>query len=48
VVNYHGGFILSKKAWEKLGDQATMNPVGTGPFAFSELPVKTFYRAQSK
>jgi len=35
LVNYHGGFILSKKAWDKLGDQAAMNPVGTGPFAFA-------------
>ncbi len=42
VVNYHGGFILSKKAWEKLGDQAAMNPVGTGPFAFSEYQSKRF------
>lgn len=42
VVNYHGGFILSKKAWEELGDQAAMNPVGTGPFAFSEYQSKRF------
>jgi peptide/nickel transport system substrate-binding protein len=34
VVNNHGGFILSKKAWKALGDQAPMNPIGTGPFAF--------------
>jgi peptide/nickel transport system substrate-binding protein len=42
VVNYHGGFILSKKAWEKLGDQAAMNPIGTGPFAFSSYQSKRF------
>ena len=42
VVNYHGGFILSKKAWEKLGDQAPMNPVGTGPFSFSTYQSKRF------
>jgi peptide/nickel transport system substrate-binding protein len=42
VVNYHGGFILSKKAWEKLGDQAAMHPVGTGPFAFSQYQSKRF------
>jgi len=42
VVNYHGGFILSKKAWEKLGDQAPMNPVGTGPFAFAKYHSKRF------
>lgn len=42
VVNYHGGFILSRKAWNKFGDQAAMNPVGTGPFAFSEYQSKRF------
>lgn len=42
LVNYHGGFILSKKAWEKFGDQAAMNPVGTGPFAFSQYQSKRF------
>jgi peptide/nickel transport system substrate-binding protein len=42
VVNYHGGFILSKKAWEKFGEQAAMNPVGTGPFAFSQYQSKRF------
>jgi len=42
VVNYHGGFILSKKAWEKLGDKAAMNPIGTGPFAFSKYQSKRF------
>lgn len=42
VVNYHGGFILSQKAWEKFGDQAAMNPVGTGPFAFSQYQSKRF------
>lgn len=42
VVNYHGGFILSKKAWEKFGDKASMNPVGTGPFAFSQYQSKRF------
>jgi peptide/nickel transport system substrate-binding protein len=42
VINYHGGFIVSKKAWEKFGDQAPMNPVGTGPFAFSEYQSKRY------
>lgn len=42
VVNYHGGFIISKKAMEKFGDQAAMNPVGTGPFAFSQYQSKRF------
>ncbi len=47
VVNYHGGFILSKKAWEKLGDQAPMNPVGTGPFAFDKYHSKRFIELKS-
>ena len=47
VVNYHGGFILSKKAWEKLGDQAPMNPIGTGPFAFAEYQSKRYIELKS-
>ena len=47
VVNYHGGFILSKKAWEALGDQAPMNPVGTGPFAFVKYQSKRFIELKS-
>ncbi len=42
VVDYHGGYILSKKAWEALGDQAPMHPIGTGPFAFSDYQSKRF------
>ena len=42
VVNYHGGFILSKKAWEQFGEKAALNPVGTGPFAFSQYQSKRF------
>jgi len=42
VINYHGGFILSKKAWEKLGDQAPVHPIGTGPFAFVKYQSKRF------
>src|SRR5207249_456933 len=34
VVGYQAGYILSKKAVEKQGDQFKWNPVGTGPFAF--------------
>jgi peptide/nickel transport system substrate-binding protein len=33
-VGYQQGYIISKKAAEKLGDQFKWNPVGTGPFAF--------------
>ncbi len=42
VINYHGGFILSKKACEALGDQAAMHPIGTGPFAFVKYQSKRF------
>ncbi len=42
LVNYHGGFILSRKAWEALGDKAPMQPVGTGPFAFNNYQSKRF------
>jgi peptide/nickel transport system substrate-binding protein len=34
MVGYQQGYILSKKAVEKLGDQYRWNPVGTGPFYF--------------
>ena len=34
MVGYQQGYIISKKAAEKLGDQFKWNPVGTGPFYF--------------
>jgi len=34
MVGYQQGYIVSKKAVEKLGDQFKWNPVGTGPFYF--------------
>ncbi len=40
VTNYHGGYILSKNAVEKLGEDVKTNPIGTGPFAFSEYQSK--------
>jgi peptide/nickel transport system substrate-binding protein len=40
VTNYHGGYILSKKAADKLGEDLKTNPIGTGPFAFSEYQSK--------
>ncbi|MCW9050290.1 MAG: ABC transporter substrate-binding protein [Deltaproteobacteria bacterium] len=40
VTNYHGGYVVSKKAVEKLGDNFKTNPIGTGPFAFSEYQSK--------
>lgn len=36
LLNYQGGFIVSKKAVEQFGDNFKLNPVGTGPFAFQE------------
>jgi peptide/nickel transport system substrate-binding protein len=42
LVNYHGGFILCQKAWNKLGDKAPMHPIGTGPFAFAKYQSKRF------
>lgn len=40
VTNYHGGYILSKKAVTELGDDVKSRPVGTGPFAFEEYQSK--------
>src|SRR2546428_1067821 len=34
MVGYQNGYIVSKKAMEKLGDGFKWNPVGTGPFYF--------------
>src|SRR5262245_57012045 len=34
MVGYQQGYIVSKKAVEKFGDQYKWNPVGTGPFSF--------------
>ena len=37
ITNYNGGFIVSKKAMEAMGDEAYgKHPVGTGPFMFQE------------
>ena len=37
LVNYSQGFIVSKKAVEKLGEGFGRAPIGTGPFAFASL-----------
>jgi len=34
MINYRGGYIMCKKAVEKLGDGIKLHPIGTGPFAF--------------
>jgi peptide/nickel transport system substrate-binding protein len=43
LTNYHGGFIVSKKAREKLGKQFKVEPVGTGPFQTKEYRPKDRY-----
>ncbi len=37
VTNYGGGYIVSKKAVEALGDKFAAAPIGTGPFAFASV-----------
>ena len=37
LVNYSQGFIVSRKAVEKLGDGFARAPIGTGPFMFGAL-----------
>lgn len=36
VSNYRGGYVVSRKAAEALGNRFATNPVGTGPFSFVE------------
>jgi peptide/nickel transport system substrate-binding protein len=36
VANYHGGFIVSKKAVTQYGKDFRTNPIGTGPFQFKD------------
>jgi peptide/nickel transport system substrate-binding protein len=43
LTNFHGGFIVSKKARIKLGKQFKMEPVGTGPFEVGEYRPKDRY-----
>jgi len=40
VAAYNQGFVVSKKAMEKLGEQYATNPVGTGPFVFESWSPK--------
>ena len=40
LTNFHGGFIVSKKAREKLGKMFKTEPVGTGPFELVEYRPK--------
>lgn len=41
LMNYGGGFIISKAAFEGLGDGFAQHPVGTGPFMFRQLAPKS-------
>jgi peptide/nickel transport system substrate-binding protein len=36
VANYHQGQIVSRKAIEQFGDDYAFNPIGTGPFMFTD------------
>jgi peptide/nickel transport system substrate-binding protein len=36
LTNYHGGYIVSKKAVEEKGDKFKVDPIGTGPFMLKE------------
>jgi peptide/nickel transport system substrate-binding protein len=36
LTNYHGGYIISKKAYEEKGDKFKFDPIGTGPFMLKE------------
>lgn len=47
VINYHGGFILSKNAYDALGDKAAMTPIGTGPFSFVKYQSKRFVELEA-
>jgi len=38
VVNFSGGFIVSRRAAEEMGEDFTRSPIGTGPFAFEAAP----------
>ncbi len=40
LTNYHGGYIVSKKAVEEKGDKFKFDPIGTGPFMLSEYVPK--------
>jgi peptide/nickel transport system substrate-binding protein len=36
LTNYHGGYIVSKKAVEERGDKFKFDPIGTGPFMLKD------------
>ena len=40
LANYHGGYIVSKKAVEEKGDKFKFDPIGTGPFMLKDYVPK--------
>ena len=40
VANWHGGFVICKKAMEELGDRYKSAPIGSGPFQFKSYKPK--------
>ncbi|OGP87583.1 MAG: hypothetical protein A2157_13700 [Deltaproteobacteria bacterium RBG_16_47_11] len=40
LADYHGGYIVSKKAAEERGDKFKFDPIGTGPFMLKEYVPK--------
>jgi len=57
LTNYHGGYIVSKKAVLEKGDKFKVDPIGTGPFMLKEYIPKEkveevrhpdFFRGKSK
>jgi peptide/nickel transport system substrate-binding protein len=40
LTNYHGGYIISKKAYDEKGDKFKFDPIGTGPFMLKEYVPK--------
>ncbi len=57
LTNYHGGYIVSKKAFLEKGDKFRFDPIGTGPFMLKEYIPKEkveavrhpdFFRGKSK
>jgi peptide/nickel transport system substrate-binding protein len=40
VTNWHGGYVICKKAMEELGDKYKSQPIGSGPFQFDSYRPK--------
>lgn len=44
LANYHGGFMVCKKAAEEMGEGFAKKPIGTGPFMFVEYQPQQFIK----